>query len=69
MSITEINQLPLCEKLRIMEAIWADLSLQVERFDPPQEHCDLLDRRRARVASGEVKLHDWNSVKHTIGRP
>ncbi len=68
MSVTEISKLPLREKLQIMEAIWADLSEQAERFEIPPEHLRLLDARRARVASGESTLHDWDSVKHNIGR-
>lgn len=67
MSATEIAKLPLREKFQIMEAIWADLSEQAERFEIPEDHLHLLDARRARVASGESTLHDWDSVKHTIG--
>ena len=68
MSITEVAKLPLREKLQIMEAIWADLSAQVERFEIPNEHQELLDTRRARVGNGEATLHDWDAIKHTIGR-
>jgi|GEM_PF-749177 len=68
MSLTEITQLPLREKLQIMEALWDDLSKQVERFEIPREHLDLLDVRRAKVAAGESTLHDWDSVKYSIGR-
>ena len=50
-----------------MEAIWADLSARVGQFEIPPEHLELLDSRRTRVASGVSKLHDWDSVKHTIG--
>jgi putative addiction module component (TIGR02574 family) len=67
MSLAEVCQLPLREKLQIMEAIWRDLVEHVERCDAPQEHRDLLDRRRARVESGDAELRDWDKVKHTIG--
>jgi len=67
MSITEVAKLPLREKLQIMEAIWADLSAQVERFEIPNEHQELLDSRRTRVANGESTFHDWDAVKHMIG--
>lgn len=68
MSVTEVAKLPLREKFQIMEAIWAELSEQVERFEIPPEHRELLDARRARVAAGESTLHDWDAVKHSIGR-
>ena len=68
MSLTEVAKLPLREKFQIMEAIWADLSAQMERFEIPPEHEAILDARRARVAVGESSLHDWDSVKHTIGQ-
>ena len=69
MSIAEVNKLTLREKLQIMEAIWIDLRQHVDALDAPQEHRDLLDSRRNRVASGHAALHDWDQVKHTIGRP
>ncbi|MEO5917896.1 MAG: addiction module protein [Luteolibacter sp.] len=68
MSLTEVAKLPLREKFQIMEAIWADLSERVERFENPPEHRQLFDARRARVAAGESTLHDWDVVKHSIGR-
>lgn len=68
MSVTEISKLPLREKFQIMEAIWAELSERAERFEIPPEHLKLLDERRARVESGETPLHDWDTVKHQIGR-
>ena len=68
MSTTEIAKLPLREKFQIMEAIWADLSAQAERFEIPKDQLQLLDARRARVASGESTLLDWDTVKHNIGR-
>ena len=67
MSIAEVTKLPLREKFQIMEALWADLSQHVEKFELPAEHRALLDARRERVASGESTLYDWDVVKHTIG--
>jgi len=68
MSAAEVLQLPLHERLQIMEVIWADLRERAEKFDISQDHKDLLDARRARVSSGEAKILDWDSVKHSIGR-
>ena len=69
MSIAEIHQLPIEEKLRIMEALWEDLRDRFERMEISQAHQALLDERRARVQNGTAKLLDWDTVKSTIGRP
>ena len=68
MSAADVSQLPLREKLQIMEVIWEDLRARADRAGISQEQKDLLDARRARVASGEAKLLDWDSVKDSIGR-
>jgi hypothetical protein len=56
------------QKLQVMEVIWNDLR---ERFDQKEisaEQKALLDRRRARVQQGAAQLHDWDSVKMSIGK-
>lgn len=51
-----------------METIWEDMRERLDISDIPQSHKDLLDSRRERVASGESKILDWDSVKSSIGR-
>lgn len=68
MSASEVLQLPLREKLQIMEAIWEELRTRADRFEIPQDQKDLLDARRPRVTSGEARILDWDAVKHSIGR-
>ena len=69
MTVQEVRDLPVHEKLQIMEAIWEDFRDRFDRMDIPQQQKDLLDRRRARVREGMAQLLDWESVKSTIGRP
>jgi phosphoribosylanthranilate isomerase len=69
MSIAEVRKLTLHEKLQLMEAIWLDLREHVETSDTPRSHRELLDARRERAATGQAAIHDWEQVKHTIGRP
>lgn len=38
MSIAEIRQLPLNEKMQIMEALWEDLRVHVENLPVPEWH-------------------------------
>jgi putative addiction module component (TIGR02574 family) len=67
MSIAEIHQLPIEEKLQIMEALWEDLRDRFERMEVSPAQRALLDERRARVQNGTAKLLDWDAVKTTIG--
>jgi putative addiction module component (TIGR02574 family) len=67
MSIGEIRQLPLNEKLQIMEAIWEELRLHADQVPVPQWHRDLLDTRRKAVSENREEVHEWDDVKHSLG--
>jgi putative addiction module component (TIGR02574 family) len=66
-SIGEIQQLPLSEKLQIMEAIWEDLRLHADQVPVPQWHKDLLDVRRKAVDENREEILEWDEVKHSLG--
>jgi putative addiction module component (TIGR02574 family) len=68
MSLKELENLSLVEKLQIMEAIWVDLRPHVETAAIPEEHRRLLDSRLERVAEGKSSIREWDEVKHSIGR-
>lgn len=65
----DVKELPVHQKLQIMEAIWEDFRDRFDHLGVPQQQKDLLDQRRARVREGVAQLLDWDSVKGTIGRP
>jgi putative addiction module component (TIGR02574 family) len=67
MSIAEIHQLPLNEKLQIMEAIWEDLRSRAGEIPVPDWHKALLDERRNAVAEGHEQIFDWDQVKRSLG--
>jgi len=69
MSITEIHQLPLSEKLQIMEAIWEDLRAQAKDVPVPQWHKELLDARQEAVEQGHEEVLDWDDAKRTLRTP
>lgn len=69
MTVAEIKELSVEDKVRLMEAIWLDLRAHAAAAAVPEAHRRLLDERRARVESGEAKLLDWDEVKGTIGSP
>jgi putative addiction module component (TIGR02574 family) len=66
MSIAEIHQLPLSEKLQIMEAIWEDLRSQADALPVPDWHKNLLDARLKAVEEGREPVLDWDEVKHSL---
>jgi hypothetical protein len=68
MSIADVSSLSIREKLQLMECLWLDLRGVVESADIPTSHQAILDQRRARVESGESRLHEWDDVKDSIGR-
>ncbi len=59
----EIQQLPRQEKLRLMEALWADLSREEAEVESPAWHADALRETSERVARGEEKIIDWSQAK------
>ncbi len=66
MSIAEVKQLPLAEKLQIMEAIWEELRARADQVPVPQWHKELLDARRKAVEEGHEEVLDWDSIKHSL---
>lgn len=66
MGTSEVLQLPLGEKLRIMEALWEDMRERAEKIDVSSAEKQLLDDRRSRVESGKAAILDWDAVKHTL---
>ncbi len=67
MTISEIKNLPLNEKLQIMEALWEDLRSRTEGIPVPDWHKSLLDSRRKAVEEGREAIHDWDQVKNALG--
>ena len=62
----EALQLPRAEKLRLMEALWADLSLVDEDYESPAWHESALRETEARVASGQEQQVDWEEAKRRL---
>jgi hypothetical protein len=63
MSALEIQQMPRSEKLRLMEALWADLSRDETEVESPAWHADVLRETSERLARGEENFLDWEQAK------
>jgi hypothetical protein len=61
-----IEQMTWDEKLRAMEALWAELCREEERLESPAWHADVLNERAARVASGEEQFIEWETAKREL---
>lgn len=62
----EINHLSKEEKLRVMEAIWADLSKEGEGIESPDWHQEALQETERRLKLGQEKIVDWLSAKKEL---
>ena len=65
-ALEQIHQLPLHEKLLVMEAIWDDISRHEENVEVPQWHKETLDERERLVAEGKAQFIDWEQAKRQI---
>ncbi|BCX47507.1 addiction module antitoxin RelB [Haloferula helveola] len=62
----EALRLPRPEKLRLMEALWTDLSLVEEDYESPAWHELVLRETEARLAAGEEQQVDWDEAKRRL---
>ncbi len=67
-SIAEIRQLPLHEKLQIMEALWDGLRANADAVLMPDWQKKLLDDHRAAVSDGRERVLEWDEVKDSLGK-
>ena len=61
-----VHQLPLQERLSVMEGLWADLSQAAAGLLVPQWQQDVLDERETQTAAGTATYIDWEVAKLEI---
>ncbi len=62
----DIGRLSREEKLRIMEAIWEDLSRDAEQVESPDWHREILDETESRLKAGQESVVDWPEAKEGL---
>jgi hypothetical protein len=62
----DIGNLSREEKLRIMEAIWEDLSREDEQVESPEWHREALEETDRRRQSGQEGVVDWQEAKKEL---
>lgn len=63
-----LAQMTVAEKLRAMEALWADLSERAADDAVPAWHAQVLAERERRLAAGEERVLDWDQAKRQLRR-
>ena len=67
MSVEELAlKLPRPAKLRLMEALWNDLSADPDTIDSPSWHELALKETEARLGAGMEEVFDWEDAKRTL---
>lgn len=62
----QIQQMPLHEKLFVMETLWEDISRDEQNLEMPQWHKDILDERQALITEGKAEFIDWEEAEKQI---
>jgi hypothetical protein len=65
-ALEQIHELPLHEKLLLMEALWADISREEQNLEVAQWHKEILDERERLLAEGKAQFVDWEDAKRQI---
>ncbi len=61
-----LDKMTTAEKLRAMEALWADLTRREEELESPAWHEHVLKERESRVQSGQEAFIDWETAKKQL---
>jgi putative addiction module component (TIGR02574 family) len=63
---SEIENLELSEKLRLVEEIWDSIAASNSELPMPDWQKKELDKRYNEYKEGKLKLHDWRSVHEDL---
>lgn len=61
--LQSIHNLPRIEKIKIMEFLWEELTIEEKKFDSPGWHRNALSETERRMAEGKEKAIDWSNAK------
>ena len=65
-ALDDLRQLPLHEKLFVMEALWDEISRAPSALPVPLWQQNLLDDREALIQSGQARFEDWDVARQDI---
>jgi len=62
----DLQEMTTPDKLRLMEALWQNLSTTASEVASPEWHGDVLSERDRLTASGEETFIDWETAKKQL---
>lgn len=66
--LQEIKQLSHIDKLKVMESLWKDLSVDEEKYVSPAWHETALMETEKRMDDGIEEVVDWSTAKKNLRR-
>ena len=66
MSLAEIMQMTVAERMELMEMIWESLRLDEEELPVPDWHREILSERLKRMEEGEVETFSIEEVRRKL---
>lgn len=64
--LQSIHQLSKLEKIKVMEFIWNELTLEEQEFSSPKWHEKALKETEERMSKGEEKVINWSDAKKLL---
>jgi hypothetical protein len=61
-----LDRMTIADKLRAMEALWADLSRDETQIESPAWHAEVLKEREEKIKSGAESFVDWETGKKQL---
>jgi hypothetical protein len=65
-STLQLKQMTREEKLRALEDIWTDLSMDDNEIVSPSWHDDVLKETNASMLAGQERMEDWQDAKREL---
>lgn len=62
----DLKKMSTQDKMRLMEALWQDVSTKDTEIDSPEWHDDILAERDRLINSGEESFIDWEVAKKSL---
>jgi hypothetical protein len=62
----DLQEMTTPDKLRLMEALWQNLSNTASEVDSPEWHGEVLLERERLIDSGEESFIDWETAKKQL---
>ena len=66
MSLSDIQNMPLEERLYLMEQLWDSFKYEKQDVAPPLWHKDVLSERKQQYQNGELELISLEALKASV---